>query len=311
LTSNKELFEADLRAFLQCVWRDSIAAKIRKQCRAAAAAVSSPIIPCSPELVRLASDLLPKNEEFSKEFYQKRTDISAPSQLLDQAIQKIAFLAHFKKPARADSVPEAEVKSFEWLKTPKDKMNLIELLAPVLTSQDNANTVVRSKTMNQTSEMEVSSVNNVYLLNVRSVVIMFCIQALLLLPKTYHAYTEPSFLTTRLADQFFLFLNQKNQKTNVSNGLESSFFALTDGDKPLTPESARKDHKLPSWLSNPPPTDKEIKQSVARYGLNSAKERIKEKMATLDTENKKLTIISENLSRYCKYLKEHPETMVT
>jgi hypothetical protein len=175
---------------------------------------------------------------------------------------KLAKLGKKKlsKNEKPDAVPQTPVQThdmrgWEYLETPEDRKVLIKMVGDIITTQDGTDIPHLPVKISELSDADMANVNHVLLIHIRTVILLYCFQVQLLLPKTHRAYTSAAFGTNNLTSEFYHYLKHRLESSASSEKTGESLqacTALSPADEELcdlnTPgEEREQDDSLPRF----------------------------------------------------------------
>jgi len=130
---------------------------------------------------------------------------------------------------RYQEISLSELNQWERLETPEARKDLARLLSHYMCLQTTAESISPIMNTNKITDEEVDQFNHSLLLHARSVIILYCTQCLILLPKALEPYMSQEFLSLNDTDRFFHFLQvdrnpvlkkkSKNTRNNNENNI--------------------------------------------------------------------------------------------
>jgi hypothetical protein len=241
---------------------------------------------------------------------------------------KLAKLGKKKlsKNEKPDAIPQTPVQThdmrgWEYLETPEDRKVLIKMVGDIITTQDGTDIPHLPVKISELSDADMANVNHVLLIHIRTVVLLYCFQVQLLLPKTHRAYTSAAFGTNNLTSEFYHYLKHrlesnagKDTASSEKTG-ESLHAALSPADEELcdlnTPgEEIQQDDSLPRFrgATKVPSLSLQETQELLdkRYKFDAPLETLAKRHKSLREAFEELSILPTKLEKFKTVLSNTP-----
>ena len=186
-SKHSQLYD-DLRAFAHAKWTKAVTTKVRVMCQSAAESIATPIIPQFPNHFRLASVILPRDNNFVKRLLTDHNDMNRSRAKRDQWTGATLLKTRISNALNPEDVKEDnEVKAWrawDWLSTDDSKKMLISMVIPILSDQSLDVVMSHTGSLRGPTADDVDAFNHQLLCLTRAIIMQYGFQTQITLPKT-------------------------------------------------------------------------------------------------------------------------------
>ena len=220
-------FNKDLVRYAEKHFTGAVTSEVDKMCSAAAASISTPLLPQFPQHFRLTAVLLPRNSKFVRKFFTDRNDVREARALRDEWKTATLVKELVNGTLKTADGNDEEFSHWDWLDKPESRKVLVDVVNEVMREQSASDTLLGHTAYNNTATQEdADAFNHCLLLHTRAIIVQYSFQMRVLLPKTYLSLQEDSFLTsTAIKDNFLKFIQTETEEQKMDKKLRDILVA--------------------------------------------------------------------------------------